>query len=89
MTKRGLATFLWFLVGWSGGGMLAEFMALPSMLAVIPGVLIALLIHWDPTHTLWTRPVAAPRRVVRSINEVAAELDGQAVGIGAEQPTVR
>ena len=67
--------------------MLAEYMGLPSMLAVIPGVLLALLIHWDPTHSLWTRP--APRRKVRSINEVAAELDGQAVGTGAEQRTVR
>jgi hypothetical protein len=87
MSKRGLAAFLWFLVGWSGAGMIGSFAGWPPMVAVIPGVVLGLLVHWDPTHVLWTRP--QPKRRVMPINEFAAELDEQAAGSVVEQQTVR
>ena len=76
MGKRNLATVLWFLAGWSLGGLLVGFMGLPSLLALVPGVLIAGLVRWDPAGMLWTRRTTTRR--VRPINEVAAELDRQA-----------
>ncbi len=76
MGKRNLATVLWFLAGWSLGGLVVGLMGLPSLLAFVPGVLIAGLVRWDPTGLLWTRPAA--QRRVRPINELADELDRQA-----------
>lgn len=76
MKKRNLATVLWFLAGWSAGGLLVGIMGLPSVLAFVPGVLIAGLVRWDPAGWLWTRP--ATQRRVRPINELADELDRQA-----------
>ena len=73
MGKRNLATVLWFLAGWSGGGLLTGIMEMPSVLAFVPGILAAGLVRWDPTGVLWTRPVTTRR--VRPINEVAEELD--------------
>jgi hypothetical protein len=75
MGKRNLATVLWFLAGWSGGGMLVGIMELPSLLAFAPGLLLAGLVRWDPAGLLWGR--AATRRV-RPINELADQLDRQA-----------
>lgn len=76
MGKRNLATVLWFLAGWSAGGLLVGIMGLPSLLAFVPGVLIAGLVRWDPTGVLWTRPATARR--VRPINEFAEELERRA-----------
>lgn len=76
MGKRNFATVLWFLAGWSLGGLLAVLMGLPSVLALVPGILIAGLVRWDPTGLLWAR--SATRRRVRPISEVADELDRQA-----------
>lgn len=87
MSKRNLAAFLWFLVGWSGAGMIASFTGMPPMIAVIPGVALGLLVHWDPTHSLWTRP--QPQRRVTPINEFAAKLDEKGAGTATEQQTVR
>lgn len=75
MGKRNLATVLWFLAGWSGGGLLVGIFGLPSILAFLPGILIAGLIRWDPAGVLWVRP--APKRRVRPINELADELNRQ------------
>ena len=92
MSKRNLATVLWFLAGWSGGGLLVGIMGLPSLLAFVPGLLMAGLVRWDPTGTLWTRQ--APARRVRPINELAAELDrksgapaGQLASIEGDRPS--
>ncbi len=78
MGKRNLATVLWFLAGWSAGGLFVGIMGLPSLLAFVPGVLIAGLVRWDPTGVLWTRQV--PQRRVTPINDFANELDRQAGG---------
>jgi hypothetical protein len=77
MGKRNLATVLWFLAGWSFGGLFAGIMGMPSMLAFVPALLLAGLVRWDPTGVLWTRQVTTTRRV-RPINEVAEELDRKA-----------
>jgi hypothetical protein len=76
MGKRNLATVLWFLAGWSGGGLLVGLFGLPSLLAFVPGILMAGLIRWDPAGVLWTKPAA--QRRVRPINELADELDRKA-----------
>ena len=73
MGKRNVATVLWFLAGWSLGGLFVGIMGLPSLLAFVPGVLIAGLVRWDPAGMLWTRQTTTRR--VRPINEVADELD--------------
>lgn len=73
MNKRNLGTALWFLAGWSGGGLLVGIMDLPSILAFAPGIFMAGLIRWDPAGMIWSRPVTG-RRIV-PINDFAAELD--------------
>lgn len=75
MSKRTLAVVLWFLAGWSAGGLLVGLMGMPSIVAFVPGILLAGLVWWDPTHALWSRPATVRR--VRPINEVAAELDAR------------
>ncbi len=76
MGKRNLATVLWFLAGWSAGGLFVGIMELPSLLAFVPGVLMAGLVRWDPAGLLWTR--REPARRVTPINEFANELDRRA-----------
>ena len=85
MGKRNLATVLWFLAGWSGGGLLVGLFGLPSVLAFVPGILMAGLIRWDPAGVLWTRP--ATKRRVRPINELADELDRKASSPGTPLAT--
>lgn len=77
MTKRNVATILWFIAGWWGGELLVGLMSLPYILAFVPGVALAGLVRWDPTHALWSGSTAGTRRV-RPINELADELDGDA-----------
>jgi len=73
MNKRNLAAVLWFLAGWSGGGLLQIF-GLPSIAAFVPGLLLGGLVLMDPAG--WFSPGRpSTKRVVRPINEVAAELD--------------
>lgn len=87
MNKRNVATVLWFIAGWSLGGIVTGLMVMPSILAVVPGVLIAGLIRWDPAGVLW--PQTAKRRI-RPINEFAAELDERAaLPHAAERSTTR
>jgi hypothetical protein len=73
MNKRNLASVLWFVAGWEGGGLLVGLMSLPWFLAFVPGIVLALLVRWDPTGLFWSRP--GTDRPGRPINDVAAELD--------------
>ena len=73
MNKRNLASILWFLAGWSGGGLLVGLTGLPAILALVPGIAAAILVRLAPAEFLWTRS-ATGRRIV-PINQFAAELD--------------
>lgn len=75
MNVRNLSTVLWFLAGWSGAGLVVGFLALPSAWALVGGFAAAALVRWEPSGRLWG---AQAQRRVRPIEEVAAELDGQA-----------
>jgi hypothetical protein len=73
MSKRNLATVLWFFAGWVGAGGVFAMSDMPSDLGIVVGVVLAGLIRWDPAGWIWAKP--APTRRIRSINDVAAELD--------------
>lgn len=73
MTKRNLASVLWFLAGWQAGGLLVGIVGLPWVLAFVPGVVMAVVVRWDPTGLFWSRSATARRS--RPINEFAAKLD--------------
>jgi len=77
MAKRNLGAVLWLIAGWSGGGLLAGILGLPTELGLIPGVMLAVLVRWDPTGAIWSRSVTG-KRIVRPINEFAAELEKRA-----------
>lgn len=53
MTKRLLATFLWFYTGWYAGAFIASILGVSSVLGPILGVSAALLIGRDPLHRVW------------------------------------
>lgn len=75
MNVRNLSTLLWFAAGWSGAGLVVGILGLPTSWALLGGLVAAALVRWDPSGRLWgTKPV----RRIRPIEEVAAELDGQA-----------
>ena len=85
MNKRNLASVLWFLAGWSGGGLLVGLTGLPAILAFGPGIALAILVRTEPAAFMWKRS-ATGRRVV-PINQFAAELDkraGQRSPLGAD-----
>jgi hypothetical protein len=80
MSKRNLAAFLWFLMGWTLGSMLGFFLDLPSGLNLVLAVLVAAAVWFDPTGRLWARGQNDPTsqatgRRQRSINSLADELD--------------
>jgi hypothetical protein len=85
MSKRNLATVLWFLAGWVGAGGVFALSGMPSDLGIVVGVVVAGLVRWDPAGWIWAKP--APTRRIRPINDVAAELDraGQAPVADAER----
>jgi hypothetical protein len=71
MTKRILATILWFYAGWYAGATIAVFLGLSPALGPILGTAAAALIAGDPRRIIWT---ARPRtRTGRSstLNETA------------------
>jgi hypothetical protein len=72
--KRDIVTILWFLMGWGVGNVL---FGPTEMLGLVPGIVLAGLVYWDPLHLLWSRSHRDARRV-RPINEVADELDRHA-----------
>ena len=55
MSKRNLATSLWFLTGWTLGLIAAFAAGLPSLLGPVFAVLLAAIVRWDPSGRLWTR----------------------------------
>jgi hypothetical protein len=73
MNKRNLASILWFIAGWQGGGLLVGLFALPELLAFVPGIVMAIAVRWDPTGLFWSR--SGTLRRITPINEFAAELD--------------
>ena len=72
-TKQNLAAVLWFLAGWQGGGFFVSMVGLPSMLGFAPGIVLALLVLWDPTGLFQRR--RSPERRVTEINAYAERLD--------------
>ncbi|MEO5703852.1 MAG: hypothetical protein ABIZ52_00220 [Candidatus Limnocylindrales bacterium] len=76
MNKRNLASILWFVAGWQGGALLVGLLGLPTLLAFAPGIVMAVVVRWDPTGIFWSR--SAPSRRIRPINEFAAELERRA-----------
>jgi hypothetical protein len=89
MNKRNVATVLWFITGWTGGALFFGFFNLPELLALVPAVGIAWVVRTDPNHAIWVSE--PPKRRVRPINEVAAELDrrNEGAGVLAESRTPR
>ena len=75
MNKRNLASVLWLAAGWSGGGLLTYALGLPDALAIVPGIVMAIVVRVDPGGFMWGR-TGAGRRIV-PINQFAAELDRQ------------
>jgi hypothetical protein len=65
MNRRLLATFLWFLVGWTTGSMATYFLGLPEGLNLALAAAVAAVVWWDPAHLLWPQG----RRVLREIPE--------------------
>lgn len=76
MSKRNLATVLWFFAGWVGAGGVFAVLGMPSDLGIAVGAVVAGLVWWDPAGWMWARQRV--NRRVRPINEVAAELDRKA-----------
>ena len=65
MNRRLLATFLWFLVGWTAGSMATYFLAMPEGLNLVLAGVIAAIVWWDPAHLFWPQG----RRLLREIPE--------------------
>lgn len=79
MNKRNLASILWFVAGWQGGGLLVGLFDLPTVLAFVPGIVMAVVVRWDPKGLFWSRS-GTGRRIV-PINEFAAQLDRRAANL--------
>lgn len=60
MTKRLLATALWFYAGWYGGALLADFLGVSAVLGPIVGAAAAALIAGDPRRIIWSVRAATP-----------------------------
>ena len=79
MNKRNVASFLWFLAGWSGGGLFVGLMGLPTILAFMPGIALALVVRTEAAAFLWQRSATgrriAPAARIVPINQFSAELD--------------
>ena len=54
MTKRLIATLLWFYTGWYAGALIADFLGVSPMLGPIIGAAAAALVVGDPRHIIWT-----------------------------------
>ena len=61
------------MAGWQGGALLVGLLDLPTVLAFAPGIVMAVVVRWDPTGIFWSR--SRTERRIRPINEFAAELD--------------
>jgi hypothetical protein len=63
MNKRILATFLWFMVGWTSGAMASFFLGLPDGLNVMLAAGVGAFVWFDPAHVLWPQG----RRIVKDV----------------------
>jgi len=83
--KKNIAMVLWFLAGWMGSSLFVGFTDAPAVLALIPGIALAILVRWDPTGAIWSRSVTG-KRIVRPINEFADSLSKNAPsGVAAKR----
>lgn len=87
MNKRILASILWFIAGWQAGGLLVGLLGAPDLLAFVPGIVMAVVVQWDPKGLFWTR--SGTGRRIRPINEFAAELDKKAAARSAAEGETR
>ncbi len=70
MSKRNVATVLWFLMGWTLGSMVAVFSGYPSILGLALGLPVAALVHWG-IGRLWPEPKRLDgRRVISPDAEI-------------------
>lgn len=56
MTKRAVATILWFYAGWYAGATLAFLLGLAPALGPILGTAAAAIVAVDPRRAIWSRP---------------------------------
>ena len=62
MTKRVIATFLWFYTGWYLGAEIAYFTGLNAIVGPAVGIGAALFLIYGPTQGLWrSRGVSRPQ----------------------------
>ena len=60
MSKRNVATVLWFAMGWTVGSILAIALGLPTILGVFMGVPFAWVIRAGPGRQVWSTRVYTP-----------------------------
>lgn len=85
MSKRTLATVLWFFAGWVGAGGVFAMSGMPNSLGMGVGAVLAGLVWWDPAGWIWVKPA---QRRIRPINDVAAELERNAGAPSADAERV-
>ena len=75
MSKRNVATVLWFAMGWTIGSILAIAVGLPPIVGVLMGIPFAWVIRSGPGRQVWSSGTYAPesRRVGASGSPIAAE----------------
>jgi hypothetical protein len=61
-TKRIAATLLWFISTWYLGAAATVALGLPTSVALLPAVLLAVTVWVDPAKILWTQRRADARR---------------------------
>ena len=59
MTKRVVATVLWFYAGWYAGAMIAFLFGLSAALGPILATAAAGVVGLDPRHLIWARPASS------------------------------
>ena len=60
MSKRNVATVLWFAMGWTVGSILAIVLGLPSILGILMGIPFAWVIRNGPARQVWSTRTYAP-----------------------------
>jgi hypothetical protein len=60
MSKRNVATVLWFAMGWTVGSIVAIAVGLPSVLGVLMGIPFAWVIRTGPGRQVWSTRVYKP-----------------------------
>ncbi len=67
MSKRSLATILWFTSGWTFGAFLSFVFHLPGGLDIAFSVLAGALVWWDPAGVLWAKQPRSLKRPAEAI----------------------